>query len=202
MTSLVKREFSAELIGLINGQPIELVGGGSFDPQGGVTIGQYQLKKLPRDFDPKILTACLITGYPNVCASEQVDNPFGNLSYSYRRTLSFKGQQTLRLKTACDYAGDKLVSKFSVSGYVPELEIESIEPIVESWEPSDESTLRGKFAIGWKHRGGDLTVADALSEYSINGDVAVANLLHRHIRISADYSNGILYLRQTSSLFR
>lgn len=201
MAKLVRREFIAELFGTINGQPIVLDGGGLVDSQSGVTSGRYELRHLPEDFDPRILSACLITGYPSVCASNgEVPNPFGDHPYSYRRKISFRNGGCLSLETACSYQDNRLISRFHIDGSVGTKPLRSVEPIIEIWEPSDQATIRGAFTIAWRELSGTLLIADASTEYLIDGDVAFSQLMHRRISIKPDYRGTSLTLYQDSEL--
>ena len=56
----------AEVNGFVNSGMLDLSGSGAIDLQTGTTEGTYQLRgMLPDQFSPFLLSACLITGYPN-----------------------------------------------------------------------------------------------------------------------------------------
>lgn len=202
MSLLTKQEFLAELSGYINGQPIELSGSGIVDPTSGITSGNYILRKLPDDFDPIVLSACLITGYPNICASKDgIDNPFGKHSYRYERTINFRNGGELHLHTECKYVNEKLDSRFYLKGHLTTPALDVVEPIIESWEPGQDSQVNGNFVIAWRCKDGSLLVAEADTKYTIFADVKISHLLHRYIAVTPNISGNYLSLYQDSELF-
>src|SRR5882724_9441802 len=97
-----KISFDARLEGMLNHSQIQLAGGGSISHPKGQTIGDYELRRLPEGFSPFILSACLITGYPN--ASKSIDgsrNIFQGRSYNYTRTLKFRTGEEMILDANC-----------------------------------------------------------------------------------------------------
>ena len=59
------REFAAELVGDVNGHPVEVVGRGVLDEGEGIVSGYYEIVQFPPGIDPRILITTLVTGYPN-----------------------------------------------------------------------------------------------------------------------------------------
>lgn len=203
MSKIARQEFLAELSGHVNGAPIQLSGSGIVDSVSGLTSGRYTLNRLPSDFDPRLLSACLITGYPNVCAARQdgVKNPFADHAYEYRRTITFNGHGELNLRTICEYSQNRLLSRFELTGKIITGKLCSVEPIVESWEPGCTATINGKFTIAWRDEAGQLLIGQAQTEYIIKSDVVFDQLLHRYIRIKPELSDAQLTLHQKSELF-
>ncbi|MBI5450160.1 MAG: hypothetical protein HY940_02270 [Gammaproteobacteria bacterium] len=202
MSTLAKREFSAELIGQINGQSIELGGNGTIDPVSGITSGKYMLRRLPNDFDPTVLSACLITGYPNVCATKGgIENPFGEYPYRYERAINFRNGGRLRLRTECKYVNGRLDSQFYLEGHVTTPALDTVEPIIESWEPGQDAQVHGNFVVAWRCKDGSLFVAEADTKYTILADVKIDHFLHRYIAVTPKFTNDSLSLHQDSELF-
>lgn len=202
MSLLTKQGFTAELSGYINGQPIDLIGNGTIDPMLGVTSGKYTLRNLPDDFPPAILSACLITGYPNVCATKgDIDNPFGKHPYQYERTIRFRNGGKLHLRTECKYVNEKLESQFHLEGHITAPILDAVEPIMESWEPGQNAQVNGNFIIAWRCRDGSLFIAEANTKYTIFADVKISHLLHRYIAVTPRLENDCLFLYQDSELF-
>jgi len=202
MSVLVKQEFLAELSGSVNGQPIELYGGGVIAPASGITSGEYSLKRVPDGFDPIVLTACLITGYPNVCATKGVvKNPFGEYPYRYERKIVFRNGGELHLSAECKYVNGKLDSRFHLEGQVTAPPLYAVEPIIESWEPGEDAQIHGNFVVGWRCKDGKLFVAEASSKYTILADVKIDNLLHRYLAVTPKIENDKMSLHQDSELF-
>ena len=203
MSKIAQREFFAELLGHVNGAPIELSGLGTVDSMSGVTSGTYTLSRMPPDFDPRLLSACLITGYPNVCAARQlgVENPFGDHAYEYQRTIDFGNRGELKLKTTCEYAENRLLSRFELTGNIVAKDLCSVEPIIESWEPSYAATINGKFTIAWRDGTGQFLIGHAKTKYKIKSDVLLNRMLNRYIRINPQMSAAQLSLHQQSELF-
>ncbi|MFZ2864411.1 MAG: hypothetical protein WA440_06635 [Ignavibacteriaceae bacterium] len=202
MSLMVKQEFIAELSGCINNQPIALEGSGTIDTSLGITSGKYLLKKLPDDFDPIVLGACLVTGYPNVCAtSNGIENPFGNHQYEYERYINFQNGGKLHLRTKCDFINGKLDSRFYLTGHIVTPTLDSIEPIIESWIPGIECQVDGNFVIAWRCKDKSLFIAEARTKYKILADVKINHLLHRYISLVPQHSHNKLSLYQDSHLF-
>src|SRR5438128_2719759 len=132
MSIATRRTFIAELVGQVNGHPLELNGGGDIDSASGITHGTYSLKRCPSDFDPTLLSGCLITGYPNVCAAQSaVQNPFGQSNYQYTRTLKFRDGGDLFLRAECHYDDATLVSRFEVDAHIRTPSLAGVAPIIE-----------------------------------------------------------------------
>lgn len=199
--SIQDRKFKAELSGVVNGAPLTLHGGGTVNQFYGRAAGFYQIKEIPRDFEPAILSACLLTGYPNICALRgSVVNPFGNRPYRYSRRLTFRNGGELTLKAHCWYEDGKLMSTFRVAGEVRGPELSSVDPIIESWVRISPSTIKGEFEIAWHTPTGELFIANAQSEYVPDGGAKLAHGVNRHIDVTPSYRNGEFSLKQESEL--
>lgn len=150
MTRMVRQEFVAELLGEVNGQPIQVYGQGSILRDLGVTAGTYMVRKLPDYFDPKLLAACLVTGYPSACAGRTgLSNPFGLRNYSYTRRMQFSNGGELQLDVRCEQTNNRLASTFQLTGELIAPNVGDPGPIVESWLPVSESAIDGDFEIEW-----------------------------------------------------
>jgi len=197
---LGKMKYTAILDGEINNQQIFVSGSGTINL--GLTIGNYQLLKIPDKLDPLILKGCLITGYPN--ASESIDdsiNIFKGTSYTYKRSLIFNNGGQLEMTAKCDVENDNLSSVFTVTGNIDCPFLIGSEPIIETWEPTVNNNLSGLFRITWKTEDGSYLSADAHSIYSPHNSVESLPILHRYIEIESAIENNILSLRQDSKLF-
>jgi len=193
-------EYTAVLRGIINDEPILVQGEGTIED--GLTIGKYDLIKIPDLFNPYILKAMLITGYPNACASlDDSINVFKGSSYTYQRKLVFNNGGVLQMTAVCNLTCDSLESIFTVKGILKCPELTSSEPIIETWEPIANNKLSGLFRITWKTKDGNFLSADAHSIYSPRNSTDGQPLLHRYIEIQASIDNNVLSLRQDSKLF-
>jgi hypothetical protein len=196
-------EYTAELTGSVNGQPICLEGRGHINSKDGLTSGEYELHKLPRDFDPLFLTAVLITGYPNACASlDGVSNPFVGLSYEYVRQIAFRSARSLELKTRCQLNGRHLSSEFRLTGSSPVASLGTVEPLVETWESLGPGQIEGRFKVAWTTSGGEQLTAQTETEYAIPQSVPEICLMHRFIEIESRLVGTRLSLKQHSFAFR
>ena len=109
--------FSATMTGSVNHEALSLTGQGQIDPSLGLAEGRYTFRTLPKSFDPNLLTAFLITGYPDAAASiGNVANLFRDHSYGYRRTVTFREGGELRFRASCMLKGGHITSKLHLVG--------------------------------------------------------------------------------------
>lgn len=174
--------FAAKLTGQINHQIIEVTGTGHVDPDLGVTDGTYEFK-VPNGFDPMLLSAFLICGYPNATASiNETPNIFLGKSYEYRRALQLRDGGELNQRATVTVRNNRIDSRFHLTGWIPAITgLTGVEPVVESWEPHGPGGIRGHFTIGWTTATGGLVVGNAFSTYQIDTDHQQNGLLHRFI---------------------
>jgi hypothetical protein len=195
-------KYSAILEGSVNQAHIRLEGQGQIDERLGLTSGTYRLQAMPKDMNPILLTAVLITGYPNASAETNgVSNPFKGRSYSYDRQIEFSGGEILRLRTVCELDGVRLSSHFYLEGCTPGITVRSAEPLVESWTASGTG-ITGSFTIFWKTSSGAFATGQALSRYEVDPIYALPPMMYRRIEITARAERERLWLRQKSRIFR
>ena len=202
MSKMVRLEFIAELRGEVNGQPIHVEGEGSIVQELGVTAGTYFVRRLPEDFDPKLLAGCLVTGYPSACShSHEITNPFGLSDYKYERALHIPGRGNLVLAVDCKYEGGRLVSRFSLNGTVDVRNIGIVEPITETWQRSTDHSIAAKFDMNW---GGDIgpeIQVKTSSEYHIQDPLPIPDRVTRLIEVTPRMlGDGVFTLFQVSSI--
>lgn len=196
--------FKATLTGRVNNHKISVKGAGRVDPAVGVTDGIYEFD-VPDGFDPMLLSAFLICGYPHATAPiECTPNIFHEKSYEYRRKLVIRDGGELNQVAKVSISKEGINSRFHLTGWIPDLcGLTDIEPVVESWEPLGPGGIRGHFTITWKTASGALVTGDAFSNYQIETDVEQIGLLHRLIfmRTIVDAERGKLREIQTEGLF-
>ena len=202
-TEVDELEYKANLNGEVNGQSISVVGAGRIDSRLGVTEGEYELHKLPDDFDPRFLTAVLITGYPNACAAlDNIPNPFVGFSYDYERNILFRDTSSLHLKARCRIEKNHLSSEFYLNGTVSGGTLQGIEPIVETWDMTGSGLIEGRFRAAWIAEDGKQVIAQANTEYHISREVSGMPLMHRFIEIESNIEGARMRLKQLSFAFR
>jgi hypothetical protein len=188
---------------LVNRLGIHLNGSGTISHAIGQTVGNYDLLEMPAGVSPFILSACLITGYPNASASiGGCRNIFQGHTYSYNRTLRFRSGEVLVLDTNCKLDGNRLLSDFRLQGSSPLADVYSIDPLVESWEPAGPGRIRGHFTAAWRRKTGGLVVADAVTDYRIDTSEEQQEFLHRYIAITSSVEGGHLFKKQDVRLFK
>jgi hypothetical protein len=161
------------------------------------------IEALPVGFDPMLLSAFLITGYPN--ATSSIDGSpiiFRDHSYEYRRNLRFRDGGELNFRATCTLKDDHIHSRFHLSGHVHASGLQSVEPIVESWEAYGPGGIRGHFTIAWRTKTGLLLVADASTTYQIETDQVQDGMLHRFILMRTTIDGKRIHKVQTVGLFR
>lgn len=204
MSRLVKLEFLAELTGQVNGQPIEVYGEGAIVEQYGLTSGAYRLRKLPKELDPRFLGGCLVTGYPNACASSQcIQNPFGRSDYHYTRDLDFGQAGSLKLSVNCEHRDGRLHSKFELDGCLDVSSLNSIDEIRETWlQGSADNSVEGRFALTFRAPDGVISASCiASSVYQIERPAHEILSLVRGIDLKASLiDEEVLTLFQVSAL--
>lgn len=194
-------KFKAHLDGVVNKQPIKLHGKGTLCENSGKTHGEYDLLKIPEGFDPMLLSAVLITGYPNASHSHNnVKNIFKGHSYSYERNIDFRNGGKLNLKVKCRRENDLFHSIFELTGHVECNGLTSVEPLVESWQPISLGHVKGHFMAAWQSDDG-LIAADAFTDYKIENSENQCNVLHRFISIDSFLDDNRLIKDQQVSLF-
>jgi len=195
--------FQAELNGLVNSEALDLVGTGGIDLQTGLTHGTYQLRRMPDRLSPLVLSACLITGYPNASVSpDHSPNIFRARPYRYRRELRFRDGGSLVLAATCSLADTVMISQFRLDGELHHPELRNVEPLIESWEPHGPGRVRGHFAISWRTRSGVFVTADAFTDYEVDTEEEQADILHRMVTIDSRIEGHTLRKEQYSVLFR
>ena len=173
--------FSAKVTGTLNGDAVQVNGIGHVDPSLGLTDGTYEFR-LPSDFDPLLLSAFLVCGYPNACATiEKTPNIFAGRSYEYRRTLKLRDGGEVSQRATIMVHEDRIESRMHLSGSAHVPKLTAVEPVVESWEPYGPGGIRGHFAIAWTTVKGFLVVGDAFSTYQVDSTHEQSGLLHRFI---------------------
>lgn len=194
-------KFTAQLDGIVNQQSIKLNGKGTLCELTGKTHGEYDLLNIPKGFDSMLLSAVLITGYPNASHShENVKNVFKGKSYSYEREINFRDGGKLNLKVNCKHENDLFKSDFVLTGNVEFYGLTSVEPLVESWQPIGSGNIKGHFMAAWQSKRG-LIAADAFTDYKIENSETQPNVLHRYISIDSFFENNRLIKDQQVSLF-
>jgi hypothetical protein len=194
--------YTAKLKGRVNDLEILVNGSGKILLSEGVTEGDYKIEKSPEGFSPLFLTAVLITGYPNACTSlDGSKNVFHGSSYHYGRTLAFREGECLTMTAKCSLSGKVLDSEFRISGTVPRLDLDEVEPLVEVWEPVGTNEILGQFRIAWKMNGKVVLSADARSEYHPGNSTEFMGILHRFIGITPKLHKNGFSLKQRSLLF-
>jgi hypothetical protein len=200
--------FFTSLIGALDdGSEIELFGGGTINEREGITLGEFDIRKLPATIAPPALGPFLFTGYPNACATRSAGgtNPFSGVSYSYTRRYHFHGSSDIaRLRVECrlDTAKNELISTFLVGGSMPRLDsVSSVTPITESWTPRGWS-LMGRFQVGWVSTDGSTVTAEAVSDYVLPPEASPAHsTLQRYLHLTSSISpSGRFEVRQRSYL--
>lgn len=195
--------FSATLTGQVNSDVIKVTGAGHIDPEIGLTDGTYEFQ-VPDDFDPMLLSAFLICGYPNATACvEDTSNIFAGASYEYRRTLKLRDGGEITQRATVLLREDGLSSRFHLTGSARVPKLTGVEPVVESWEPDGSGGIRGHFTIAWTTEKGFLVVGDAYTSYQINTTHEQSGLLHRFIVMQTLLHDSQPRLReiQTEGLF-
>ncbi len=202
--------FSTLLVGEINGgSQIDLRGSGTIDEIAGYTCGDFIIRELPIEVDPRALGAFLFTGYPNSCRTDGagVANPFCGGNYRYSREYSFapSGHVAI-LEVTCELVddGSRLRSEFRLSGDLPSLgQISSVSPIFELWSPRD-LIIDGAFGVAWIGAGPDRVVqtAQAYSRYEpVHIELLNGKPKHRFLELqSSILSDGSLRVTQHSAL--
>jgi hypothetical protein len=195
--------FAATVTGQLNGELIHVTGAGTVEPALGLTDGTYDFR-LPADFDPLLLSAFLVCGYPNATACiDDTPNIFAGVSYQYRRTLKLREGGEITQRAAISVRENRIESRMHLTGSARVPKLTSIEPVVESWEPNGPGGIRGHFAIGWTTEKGFLVVGDAYTSYQIDVTREQSGLLHRFIvmRTLLHASRNRLREIQTEGLF-
>jgi hypothetical protein len=198
---MARLDFQAIVTGTVNGAEVFVRGFGCIDEGLGFTDGTYDIRELPYFYAPGLLTACILTGYPNATASKAgQDNPFQGRSYEYQRALRFGSGEVLTYRAECSLAGNTLLSHFHLDGDVPVVQLPQrfSQEIEESWETDQVCRLRGRFDAKWDDGRGHHIVATATSDYQFNLAQSVAVL--RRLRLEAACSGDKFRLLQTSSL--
>lgn len=199
-----KIEFSAHVNGILNGEPIRVDGAGHIDPSHGLTDGTYEYQ-VPESFDPMLLSAFLICGYPNAAGRiGEVPNIFAGRGYDYFRTLRLRdGMGEVHQRASIRVQGNRIESKMHLRGTARTPKLVGIEPVVESWEPDGPGGIRGHFAIGWRTDGGSYVMGDATSRYHIATADRQPGVMHRFILMTTLMHDKLPRLRevQTEGLF-
>lgn len=199
---MVRLEFIAELRGEVNGQPILVEGEGSIVQELGVTAGTYFVRRLPEDFDPKLLAGCLVTGYPSACShSHAITNPFGLSDYTYERALRIPDRGDLKLAVDCRYEKGRLVSRFSLNGTVSVKNIGLVGPITEVWQRSSDHSIAASFDMNWSGDCDSEIQVQTSSQYRIRDPLPIPDRVTRRIEVTPRvHSNGVFTLFQVSSI--
>jgi hypothetical protein len=202
MTGTARIDFVAQLRGEVNGQAIVVDGEGSIVQHLGVTSGTYFLRELPKSFDPKLLAACLVTGYPSACSdSPEHKNPFGDVEYNYLRELDLGSAGALTLLVDCTYQRGHLVSNFLLNGTARVTDLGGLHPIIETWERTSDREIRGTFSIAWSRPNAAALAAQASSKYTLAGPTKMPPHLRREIHVTPRLlDRGVFSLFQVSSL--
>jgi hypothetical protein len=198
---MARLEFDAIVSGIVNGSEISVRGGGSIDEELGFTDGTYDISKLPHFYAPGLLTACILTGYPNATAStSELKNPFQGRSYGYERELRFKTGEVLAYRAECTVAGAALMSHFYLNGAVPVVPVPPcfFQEIEESWVTDQTGRLHGRFEAQWDGGSSGQVVASASSDYRFKLGEPVAAL--RRLRLDAQTRGDQFRLLQESHL--
>lgn len=204
MTKSGALTFNVTLTGSVNHEALNLTGQGRIERSQGLTDGRYAFRALPKAFDPHLLSAFLITAYPNATASiGDTPNLFGDHSYGYRRTLRFREGGELRFRASCMRRGTHIESKFHLVGQVEVPALHSEEPFIETWEPNGPGGILGTFTISWRTDDGNVVTAEAETSYQIHeSDATQDGILHRFILTRTAVDGNALHQVQTAGLFR
>ncbi len=197
--------FRVNVTGMINGHPISVRGEGTIDPSRGLTDGDYLLGRLPHGFDPLLLSAFLVCGYPHATGKiDDVENLFAASSYEYRRTLRLRDGGEITQRTTIRVDGDDTESHMHLRGWANVPTLAQVEPVVESWEPDGPGGIRGHFTIGWATPEGETVTGDTYTTYQIDTGKTLPGMLHRFIYMKTlvDASQGVLREVQTEGLCR
>ena len=194
--------FKADLTGCINNQTFTVTGKGKVNGNIGLTDGIYEFSSLPKGFDPMLLSAFLVCGYPNAVASiDGTPNLFRGHSYEYRRSFKLRDGGELYCRTQIKLKGNSIKTKFHLTGWCNVPELVDMEPVVESWEPYGEGGLRGHFTISFKTKDGSLITGDTFTNYQIDANKSQVGVLHRFIIMKTIIKGKSLREIQTEGLF-
>lgn len=193
--------FVADLDGRLNAALVRVVGAGTVNEDLGITLGSYNCDLGNPDIDLRLLSVCLITGYPNVCAeAEGIHNPFRGTSYNYERDVLFSSGERFHVSVGVSIADGCLRSRFRVDGTAPVRTIGAPQPLAETWRGTPDRRIDGNFDFGWVLPEGIVTRAIARSTYVLaSGETASLERL-RQLEINATVTGQTLSLEQRSRL--
>jgi hypothetical protein len=157
---------------------------------------------MPVDFSPGLLTACLLTGYPNATATPtELTNPFQGRSYTYRRTLDFGGSCKLNYSADCRVESGELLSHFRLEGQAPSFELPArfVQEVEEFWNDGPHGELAGMFEARWTDTAGIDRAARAGSLYSVLAETRLKGV-RRRLRLEAEIEGDVFRLTQNSKL--
>lgn len=193
--------FEAIVSGRVNGAEVAVNGLGDISEADGLTVGRYDISKLPPFYAPGLLTACILTGYPNATATPSGQrNPFQGRSYDYRRSLRFSSGQVLTYTAEIRREPRRLLSHFRLDGSAPVVSLPDmfVQEIDERWSTDGDGQLRGAFSAPWLTEEGIELAACATSEYHV---AALSEInAHRRLKLHAITSRSEFRLRQESRL--
>ena len=161
--------YSAQLRGILNDQEVSIVGSGILDADKGVVIGQYFLRKIPPMLHPLVFNSVLITGYPSVCGSLGMSNPFYPGSYSYSRVVEFGENGRISYSAHCievsGREGSRLETTFEIEGNLITPPLRGCRPVLEIWTPKGADRIAGSFSIVWETNDGETLTGVATTDY-------------------------------------
>lgn len=198
---MARLDFEAIVSGRVNGVQISVEGSGVIDEAQGATTGLYDIRGLPAFFAPGLLTACILTGYPNATATGAGQiNPFQGRSYDYDRSLHFGFGERLVYTAACQLEAGRLLSHFRLEGEVPIVRLprDFVQHIEERWWVDSGGRLAGEFTAPWQTEDASVLTAAAKSEYRLA--VGSATRAFRRLKLEASTDGNVFRLHQESRL--
>lgn len=193
------RHIPVEFDCLINEKRFEIRGGIEIASGGGFAAAwcKFDRAALPEGFQPELLSYVAITGYPDASlrVGEAV-NPFNDQRADFRTTRELDLRVHGRLDAVYGSEGRGTVDeriKFRITGHTDlRDQIVSIEPLCETWTPSDEKDVfHGRMTFVWGLKNGSRIAGHAEGSYRVPGTITLTRPQMRVITFDLESeSNG------------
>lgn len=191
--------------GTANGKEFRLEGEGVGRPYDGKLSSMLKSSTGPLHISMHLLDIVAIFGYPTYSHYHEDTKDLFKISdgYEYERDIKYENGGYMKTLHKISRHSDHLSGDFKVlecSVEAPELE--SIEPIVETFVPAGPGKIDSQAVLAWRKKGGGYFTGRCESQYRLNHKESLPHLQFRMVHFTTNHSQEVLDQKESLHVIR